>query len=127
MLNRLPPRERQIVDLLYASGSLTVRGVQSSLPDRLSDSAVRAMLQRLVEKGYLIRSASEQGTIYSPLIERNKASATVLKDLVRVFFEGSPTRAATALLGMSETLTSSELNELEDLVVKARAKERDGR
>lgn len=53
MLEKLPPRERQIVDLLYAQGSRTVAEVCDALPDPLSASAVRAMLTRLEAKGYV--------------------------------------------------------------------------
>ena len=47
MLDKLPPRERQIVDLLYARGSSTVAEICDALPVTLSASAVRAMLARL--------------------------------------------------------------------------------
>ena len=62
MLEKLPPRERQIVDLLYAQGSRTVAEVCDALPDPLSASAVRAMLTRLEAKGYVRRSPSERGS-----------------------------------------------------------------
>ena len=45
MLNRLPPRERQIVDLLFQRGDMAVADICDALPDRLSGSAVRAMLK----------------------------------------------------------------------------------
>jgi hypothetical protein len=43
-----------------------------------------------------------------------------------VFFHGSPAGAATALLGMSERLDESELDELEALIARARAARREG-
>ena len=56
MLSKLPPRERQIVDILYERGSLPVVEICDALPDQLSGSAVRAMLKRLEDKGYVTRS-----------------------------------------------------------------------
>jgi hypothetical protein len=44
-----------------------------------------------------------------------------LSEVVRVFFNNSPAGAATALLGMSERLDSSELDELEAMIARARA------
>ena len=45
MLDRLAPRERQIVDLLYARGPSTVAEVGDALPDSLSASAIRARIE----------------------------------------------------------------------------------
>ena len=42
MLNKLPPRERQIVDLLFERGDMAVAELCDALPDPLSGSAVRA-------------------------------------------------------------------------------------
>src|SRR5690242_3717783 len=66
MLNRLPPRERQIVELLYQRGDMAVADICDALPDRLSGSAVRAMLKRLEDKGFVRRHDSERGYLYSP-------------------------------------------------------------
>ena len=45
MLNQLPPRERQIVNLLYERGEMAVADICESLPDQPSGSAVRTMLK----------------------------------------------------------------------------------
>ena len=44
MLGKIPPREKQIVDLLYERGALSVSDICSALPDPLSGSAVRAAI-----------------------------------------------------------------------------------
>ena len=49
----LSRRERQIMDVIYSSGSATVQEVVSKIPDPPSYSAVRAMLRVLEEKGIL--------------------------------------------------------------------------
>ena len=68
MLSKLPPRERQIVDILYERGALPVSDICEALPDPLSGSAVRAMLKRLEDKGFVRRSESERGFLYSPVV-----------------------------------------------------------
>src|SRR4028118_240853 len=110
MLSKLPPRERQIVDLLYEQGGMAVAEICDSLPDRLSGSAVRAMLQRLEKKGFVQREESDRGFVYSPAVAETVARKSALSEVVRVFFNGSPAVAATALLGMSDRLDSSELD-----------------
>jgi predicted transcriptional regulator len=121
MLSKLPPRERQIVDVLYESGSLTVGEVGDRLPDQISGSAVRAMLKRLEDKGFVQREESERGFVYSPAVSETAASKSALSEIVRVFFNGSAAGAASALLGMSDKLNADDLDELEAMIARARA------
>ena len=121
MLSKLPPRERQIVDLLYQRGDLAVAEICEALPDNPSGSAVRTMLKRLEDKGFVRRTESDKGYLYSPAVADSVARKTALSEVVRVFFNNSPAGAATALLGMSERLDTSELDELEAMIARARA------
>jgi predicted transcriptional regulator len=120
MLPQLPPRERQIVDLLYQQEARTVAEICDALPDRLTGSAVRAMLKRLEDKGFVRREDSERGFVYSPTVPDNQARGTALSQIVRTFFKGSPVSAASALLGMAQDLDARELDELEAAIARAR-------
>jgi len=120
MLNKLPPRERQLVDLLFERGDMAVSDLCDALPDRLSGSAVRAMLKRLEDKGFVRRTESERGFLFSPTMSDAAASKIALKSVVKTFFNGSAAGAATALLGMSDALDSQELDELEAMIARAR-------
>lgn len=121
MLNKLPPRERQIVDLLYQRSDMTVAEICGALPDQPSGSAVRTMLKRLEDKGFVRRSDSDRGFVYSPVVADSVARKTALSDVVRTFFNGSPASAASALLGMSGRLDTNELDALEQMIARARA------
>jgi predicted transcriptional regulator len=120
MLNKLAPRERQIVDMLYVHGPSTVGDICDTLPVELSASAVRAMLTRLEGKGFVRRQASERGFLYAPAVPESAARKSALSQVVSTFFNGSPASAATALLGMSGKLSESELDDLEQLISHAR-------
>ena len=120
MLSKLPPRERQIVDILYERGPVLVADICDALPDPLSGSAVRAMLKRLEDKGYVTRIESERGFLYSPAVSDSVAKKSALTEIVRVFFNGSPASAASALLGMSDKLKEDELSQLEEMIARAR-------
>lgn len=120
MLSKLPPRERQIVDILYERGPLAVADICDALPVQLSGSAVRAMLKRLEDKGFVHRAESERGFLYSPSVSETAAKKSALSEIVRVFFNGSPASAASALLGMSDKLDEDELSELEQMIARAR-------
>jgi len=120
MLRKLPPRERQIVDILYERGALPVSDICDALPDQLSGSAVRAMLKRLEDKGYVQRTESERGYLYSPVLSDSVAKKSALSEIVKTFFNGSPASAASALLGMSDRLEKDELDALEAMIARAR-------
>ena len=120
MLSSLPPREREIVDILYERGASTVTEIGEALPAELSGSAIRAMLKRLEAKGFVAREASDRGFLYAPSVPEKAACKSALGQVVRVFFNGSATSAAAALLGMQDEMSGDELDELEKLIAQAR-------
>jgi predicted transcriptional regulator len=67
------------------------------------------------------REDSERGFLYTPAVADTVARKSALGEVVRVFFNGSAAGAATALLGMSDRLDHQELDELEQMIAKARA------
>src|SRR4030095_6502967 len=122
MLSKLPPRERQIVDILYQRGPLLVADICDALPVQLSGSAVRAMLKRLAGKRFVPRSESARGFLYSPTVSDTVAKKSALSEIVRVFFNGSPASAASALLGMSDKLRTHPLDGVRQKIAPARAR-----
>lgn len=127
MSSPLPPRERQIVDLLYERGALTVADLCEALPDRLSGSAVRAMLKRLEDKGFVRREAGDRGFVFSPTQTGKQARRSALGHIVRTYFNGSAVSAASALLGMASSVDERELEELEAMIAKARQARKEGK
>ena len=120
MLEKIPPRERELVDFLYRAGEATVADLRNHLADAPSASALRTMLSRLEAKGLVRRRQAAEGWLYSPTVPQDAAKESMLQHVVRTFFHGSPASAATALLGMSEKLDARELDELEKLIAAAR-------
>jgi predicted transcriptional regulator len=120
MLEQLAPRERQIVEALYGMSEATAQAIRQALPVELSDQAVRAMLTRLESKGLVERSSTSQGLIFKPRISRDAAQNSAVTQLVDVFFAGSRFGAVTALLGDSGALDDAQIQELEEMLRKAR-------
>ena len=120
MLTALPPRERQIVDILYERGRATVSEIGEALGNEVTGSAIRAMLKRLEDKGFVARETSPQGFVYAPRVSEKAARKSALSQIVKTFFNGSAVGAATALLGMEDKLADEELDELEQLIARAR-------
>ena len=120
MLSSLPPRERQIVDILYQRGPSVVTEICDTLDNEVTGSAVRAMLKRLEDKGFVAREHSERGFLYAPVVAETAARKSALSQVVKTFFNDSPVGAVSALLGMQEKLGTDELDELERLIARAR-------
>lgn len=120
-LSDLARRERQIMDVVFRRGEATVAEVLEDLPDPPSYSAVRAMLRKLQDKGYLRYRQDGPRYLYSATVPRDEATESALQRLVRTFFNGSPTRAVAALLDMeSAQLSDGELDELAGMIENAR-------
>jgi predicted transcriptional regulator len=122
---KLSRRERQIMDIVYAEGEVSVNDVRERLPDPPSYSAVRATLRILEEKRQLVHVQQGPRYAYRPALSRAKARRAALEHLVRTFFDGSPEDAAVALLRMEDgDFSPRRLERLAALVDDAR---REGR
>lgn len=121
----LSRRERQIMEILFRRGRATAAEIHQDMTDRPSYSAVRAHLRTLEDKGHVRHEAEELRYVYSPVAQVSRARRSALRHLVDTFFDGSPARAASALLDdRSARLTPEELDQLALLIDKAR---KDGR
>jgi len=119
--NELSRRERQIMDIVYARGEVTVSDVLEGLPDPPSYSAVRAMLRKLEDKGHLAHDVMGPRYVYRATLPREDAQESALERVMDTFFEGSPSRAVQAILDSASTdLTDAELDELAALIEQAR-------
>ena len=117
----LSRRERQIMDAIYAHGPVTVREVMDQIPDPPSYSAVRAMLRILEEKGHLKHEQDGPRYTYSPVVPREEARNSAMKQMLRTFFDGSAERAVAALLDMrGADLSDDELKRLAEMIEQAR-------
>jgi len=117
----LSRRERQIMDILYRLGSGTAADVKENLADAPSYSAVRALLRILEEKGHLKHAYDGPRYVYAPVVSRPVAQKSALRQIVKTFFDGSPSNAVAALLDMSASdLSQSELDMLGEMVEQAK-------
>jgi predicted transcriptional regulator len=120
LIDKLPPRERQIFDALYARGEATAAEIQASIPDPPSNSAVRIMLSRLEKKGFVSHRVEEQRYVYTTAVSERRVRQSAVKHFIKTFFGGSPAGAAAALIGMSEKIEPEELDRLEQMIALAR-------
>ena len=117
----LSRRERQIMDILYQQGKASAVEVREAMKDAPSYSAVRALLRVLEEKGHVKHEADGLKYVYVPVIARDKAKRSAVKQLLETFFSDSPEQIVAALLDVSSRrLTREELDRMAAMIEKAR-------
>jgi predicted transcriptional regulator len=117
----LSRRERQIMDVVYRRGRATAAEVQDGLADPPSYSAIRALLRVLEEKGHLRHEQDGPRYVFLPIVARDKARRSALRQLVQTFFEGSTAQAVAALLGEpGAKLSDEDLDRLSQMIDQAR-------
>lgn len=116
-------RERQIMDVLYRLGNASVKEVMENIFDAPSYSAVRTLMQKLVDKGHISHKEEGKKYMYFPLVDHKNASKSALTRVVNTFFRDSTFIAMNSLLDMSSNdLSDEELAELERLIQEKRVK-----
>jgi BlaI family penicillinase repressor len=122
-LQQLSRRERQIMDVLYERQPCSAQEIQEGLPDPPSYSAVRALLARLVEKGFVQFRQEGARYMYFPSVAEEKAQESALGRLLKTFFKGSPARAVSALLDMeADTMSAREIEEIERKIQRLKSR-----
>jgi predicted transcriptional regulator len=80
-------------------------------------SAVRTMLNVLVQKGFLDYRREKTRYIYQPLLPEKKAQQSIFRNLLDTFFPGKPTAAVAALLDAAAgELSEEDYREMERLI-----------
>ena len=118
-------REQQIMDIVYALGSANAAEIHARMPEAPTYTTVRGLLRILVTKGHLRVKSDGVRFVYRPRTARKDAGASVLRHVLRTFFDDSPAKAVAAILDSSDLeLTPAELERLSRMVRQARARER---
>lgn len=116
---KLSRREREIMDALFALGSASAEDIRGRLTDTPSYSAVRAMLVKLEAKGFVKHREEGLRYVYVPTTSRATAQRKALQKLVSVFFGGSASQTAAALL-KQERWSDEEIDSLRAEIERVR-------
>ncbi len=120
---KLSRRERQILDIVFQLGDASAKDVMEAMADAPSYSAVRALLGRMVEKGVIEQYSEGKRYLYRSCEDKQEASSSALKKLMKTFFQSSPSQLVSALLGMKgDELSDDEIDALEKALAVAKAK-----
>ena len=107
-IESLPPRERQVLDAVYRLNEGGVSEVIDSLADPPGYSAVRTMLNILVQKGFLEYRREKTRYLYRPVLSQEDAPQSLMRNLFDTFFVGKPAAAIAAMLNIAAPDMSDE-------------------
>src|SRR2546427_6842322 len=87
-----PPRELEVMSVLWRVGSATVSDVRGALDEDLAYTSVLSALRTLEEKGYVRHEAEGRAHRYYPLVKAERAGRNALTRIKEAIFHGSAER-----------------------------------
>jgi BlaI family transcriptional regulator, penicillinase repressor len=106
-----PPRELEVMSVLWRLGSATVTEVRDTLADDLAYTSVLSALRTLEDKGFVRHEPEGRAYRYYPTVRAERAGGSALARIRDAIFQGSAERMFAQLV--SDTRLSRE--ELEQM------------
>jgi predicted transcriptional regulator len=117
--------EREVMDVVWRTGDMTVKEVQASLPRPIAYTTVMTTLDRLFKKGFVARTRSGRAFVYRAVRTRAETEAALARGMMAGLLGGAS--AMPILSNLVDAVGSHEagvdlLDALEEMV---RAKRRE--
>ncbi len=110
-----PPRELEVMSILWKLGSATVAEVRDELPERLAYTSVLSALQTLEEKGYVTHKPHGRAYKYSATVAAESAGGSAIARIRDAIFHGSAERMFAQLVS-DKKLSRAELERMRGLL-----------
>lgn len=120
---RLGTLERQVLDVVWTSGEVTVREVHARLDGKVAYTTVMTTLDRLFRKGLLARTKRARAFVYSAAATREELDDIVASDVVSGLLAGEWSKPLPFLSNLVDAVGERDralLDELERLVKSKR-------
>jgi predicted transcriptional regulator len=112
-----PPRELEVMSILWRLGSGTVSEVREELSEKLAYTSVLSALQTLEEKGYVRHEAEGKAYRYFPTVDAARAGESALARIRDAVFQGSAERMFAQLVS-DRGLSRKELERMRRLLAE---------
>jgi BlaI family penicillinase repressor len=111
--------EREVMQIVWASGSVSAEAVREKLDRGLKEATIRTVLRRLEDKGLVQHEIDNRTYMYSATEPRERVAARAVKRIVDWLCDGS---VDEVLVGMVETdmLDKAQLDRLMERVQQAK-------
>ena len=120
-----PPRELEVMSVLWRLGSATVAEVRDALEEELAYTSVLSALQTLEEKGYVRHEAEGRAYRYIPTVGADRAGKSALARIRRSIFHGSAERMFAHLVS-DRRLSREELERMRRLLAERLGEGKEG-
>lgn len=118
-----PPRELEVMSILWRLGSGSVSEVRDELSEKLAYTSVLSALQTLEEKGYVRHETEGRAYRYFPTVEAERAGESALARIRDAVFQGSAERMFAQLVS-DRGLSRKELERMRKLLSERLREER---
>lgn len=115
--------EREVMQLVWARGSITAEQARGELTRPLKESTVRTVLRRLENKGYVRHTLEGRAYHFVPADARGAVAAKAVQRIVDWFCNGSLEEVLTGMVD-NALLTPRQLQTLSDKIAKAKAQKK---
>ncbi len=123
--NYLSRREREIMDIVYASGEASLSRILEQMEAAPTRPALRSLLNILEDKGHLRHRKAGREFVYAPVRPAAEVGPSTLSRVVKTFFKGSLPQALAAYFSApGSRLSAEEIREMEALIEKAKSRNR---
>lgn len=112
-----PPRELEVMSILWRLGSATVAEVRAALDEDLAYTSVLSALQTLEEKGYVRHEADGRAYRYLPVVEAEHAGGSAIARIRDAIFHGSAERMFAQFVS-DRHLSREELERMRSLIAE---------
>lgn len=112
-----PPRELEVMSVLWRHGSATVSEVRDALDEELAYTSVLSALQTLEDKGYVRHEPEGRAYRYFPTIAAEKAGGSALARIREAIYHGSAERMVAQLVS-DRRLSREQLQRMRRLLAE---------
>lgn len=121
-----PPRELEVMSVLWRRGSATVNEVKDELEEPLAYTSVLSALQTLEEKGYVRHESEGRAYRYFPTIAADRAGKSALSRIREAMYQGSAERMFAHLVS-DRKLSREQLERMRALLAERLGQEKDSK
>ncbi len=108
--------EVRLMEVLWQKSQATVAELTAALPPpALAYNSVLTTMRILEQKGHVRHEKDGRAYIYIPVIQKEEASSSALREVIDKFFDASPGALALKLLE-NKALDRSEISRLKALI-----------
>jgi BlaI family penicillinase repressor len=112
-----PPRELEVMSVLWRLGSATVSEVRDALEEPLAYTSVLSALQTLEEKGYVRHEAEGRAYRYFPTVDAERAGTSALARIRDAIFHGAADRMFAQMVS-DRSVSRAELERMRRLLAE---------